>query len=110
MGPRKKKDVLHANVPPPPPPSSRSLSLLERPDIPPHNRAATTAADAYRMEDIVPASIRDALDIRALFPALDKPAYREELRESKRFGEGYVLSRLGGLRTDDKQVHAWVGG
>jgi len=80
-----------------------AASLAHR-NIPPHNPAAHTAEEAYRMEDIVPVSVADALEVRRLFPAATKPEYCSELRSSKAFGEGYVLSRLTVLDTNDQDI------
>lgn len=80
-----------------------SASLAHR-NIPPHNPKARTADEAYRTDDLVPPSVRDALEVRKLFPAENKPEYRSELRKSKTFGEGYVLSRLHVLAATDTEV------
>lgn len=77
-----------------------AASLAQR-NIPPHHPEATKPEDAYRMEEIIPPSISDALEIRKLFPAESKSEYREELLKAKTFGQGYVLSRLGVLTTPD---------
>eukprot|EP00887_Chlorella_sp_A99_P006690 scaffold3.g6690.t1 len=76
-------------------------SLAQR-NIPPHHPEATTAEEAYREDEIVPASVRDALEITKLFPAENKPEYREQLDKSGQFGAGYVLSRLPVLQAKDK--------
>ncbi|PRW60044.1 DNA-directed RNA polymerase I subunit RPA49 [Chlorella sorokiniana] len=77
-------------------------SLAHR-NIPPHHPEATSAEEAYRADDLVPLSIRDSLEITKLFPAEDKPEYREQLKADGRFGAGYVLSRLAVLRTAGSQ-------
>ncbi|KAL4431581.1 hypothetical protein ABPG77_001423, partial [Micractinium sp. CCAP 211/92] len=76
-------------------------SLAHR-NIPPHNPGATSAADAYPADQLVPLAVRDALEVTKLFPAANKPDYRETLRSSGMFGEGYVLTRLPVLATQDK--------
>ncbi|KAI7844622.1 hypothetical protein COHA_001712 [Chlorella ohadii] len=73
-------------------------SLAHR-NIPPHHPEAATAEEAYRADELVPLSIRDGLEITKLFPAENKTDYREQLRSSGMFGDGYVLSRLGVLRS-----------
>lgn len=77
---------------------------LSHRNIPPHNLEGKTADDAYRWNDIIPSSVRDALEIRKLFPAENKPEYRAELERSGDFGHRYVISRLGVLNTEDKQL------
>lgn len=59
---------------------ARSLAVR---NIPPHHPGATTAEDAYRLREVIPASIWDALEIRRLFPAEDKPEYRQMLVSAK---------------------------
>jgi DNA-directed RNA polymerase I subunit RPA49 len=81
-----------------------AASLANNRNIPPHHPEATTAEDAYCLDEIVPLSIADALEIRKLFPAQNKPEYGEELLKGKVFGEGYVLSRLSALDTPDSAI------
>lgn len=78
-------------------------SLAQR-NIPPHHPEARTAEEAYRSDELVPLSIRDGLEITKLFPAENKAEYRETLKSSGMFGEGYVLSRLPLLCTSDVAV------
>ena len=78
-----------------------SLSLR---NIPPHNRDARTAEEAYRHDQIIPASLGHALDVNKLFSADKKEEYKNQLRQDKKFGEGYVLSRLQVLTTADKRA------
>ena len=58
-----------------------AAALAQR-NIPPHNPAATTAEEAYPVDGLVPPAVRDSLEIRRLFPACDKPDYRETLKTS----------------------------
>lgn len=76
-------------------------SLAQR-NIPPHNPGARVAAEAYPADRLVPPALADALEITKLFPAANKPEYRDTLRGSGMFGEGYVLTRLPVLATQDK--------
>ena len=79
-------------------------SLSKNRNIPPHHPEARTAEEAYRLDEIVPPSVADALEIRKLFPAENKPEYKAELMKGKMFGEGYVLSRLSALSTPDSEA------
>jgi len=79
-------------------------TLAKNRNIPPHHPEARTAEEAYRLDEIVPESIADALEIRRLFPAQHKPEYREELLKRKAFGQGYVLSRLSALDIPDPEI------
>lgn len=81
-----------------------AASLANNRNIPPHHPEARTAEEAYRLDEIVPESVADALEIRRLFPAQNKPEYREELLKGKVFGEGYVLSRLSALDTPESEI------
>jgi DNA-directed RNA polymerase I subunit RPA49 len=81
-----------------------AASLANNRNIPTHHPEAITAEEAYRLDEIVPQSVADALEIRKLFPAQNKPEYREELLKAKVFGEGYVLSRLSALDTPDVAI------
>ena len=76
-------------------------SLSKNRNIPPHHPEARTADEAYRLDEIIPSSLSDALEIKKLFPAENKADYRAELRKGKVFGDGYVLSRLPVLNTMD---------
>ncbi len=64
-----------------------AAALAQR-NIPPHNPAAKTAEEAYRVYDLVPPLARDALEVRRLFPAADKPDYRAKLKSSGQVRRG----------------------
>jgi hypothetical protein len=70
-------------------------SALAHRNIPPHHPEATTASEAYRFEELVPPSIRDALEITKLFPAENKPEYREQLRSSGMVRRGVGAYEVG---------------
>lgn len=75
------------------PPAQAELikSSLAQRNIPPHHPEATTAEEAYRSEEIVPPALRDALEVTKLFPAANKPDYRQQLNSSG------MVSSAGGL-------------
>lgn len=79
-------------------------SSLAHRNIPPHHADARSAGEAYRSDEIVPLSFRDALEVTKLFPAENKPDYRAQLKASGMFGAGYVFSRLGLLSTQDREL------
>lgn len=81
-----------------------AASLSANRNIPPHHPGATVADEAYIFDEIVPPSLADALEVRRLFPAENKPEYAEELRKGKVFGEAYVLSRLAALGGCDRDT------
>lgn len=58
-----------------------AAALAQR-NIPPHHPEATTPEEAYRSDELVPPMVADALEVRKLFPATNKPDYREQLRSS----------------------------
>lgn len=74
-------------------------AVLSDKNIPPHNPSATSAEEAYKYEQIVPASLRESLETALLAPAIDKLEYRRELVDNETFGGGYVPDRSPQLAT-----------
>lgn len=69
-------------------------TALSQRNIPPNDPSGTSAEEAYKFHDIVPASVRDSLDVEAFSNALESTSARWELAESGTFGAQYVASRL----------------
>lgn len=79
-------------------------SLAQR-NIPPHNPGARVAAEAYPADRLVPPALADALEITKLFPAANKPEYRDTLR-----GSGMVRRRRGeGGWARGRRKSGWSG-
>lgn len=66
-------------------------SSLAHRNIPPHHADARSAGEAYRSDEIVPLSFRDALEVTKLFPAENKPDYRAQLKASGMVSAGLAL-------------------